>query len=274
MALIAIGQQLGSRGTILGQLTAERLGYRFISSTDVLAAAARRYQVTPEQLQLVDERTPHFWERLRTDAVKLYAFYGAMLLKEFVVDRTVVVGRSTPLFVPEGAKHVLRVRTVAPFEHRCRQVAADEKLEAAAAAKRVRDYGQEVRTRLQTMLNADVDDPCIYDFVLNTAAIPMATLAEMLAGATQIAERDSSAESWTRLRDASITAQVRAALFAHPKIGHAPIEVATTNGVVTLNSSALVPPWDELANGIARGVEGVVGVELGIEEPPIPPRAA
>jgi cytidylate kinase len=274
MALIAIGQQLGSRGLMLGQLAAERLGYRFINGTDVLAVAARRYQVAPEQLQLVDERTPHFWERLRTDTVKLYAFYSAMLLKEFIVDRTVVVGRSTPLFVPEGAKHVLRVRIVAPFEDRSRQVAIDEKLEPAAAARRVRDYGQEVRTRLQTMLGKDVDDASIYDLVFNTSTMPMATLAEMLADCAQLAERDAGTESWTKLRDAAITAQVRAALFAHPKIGHAPISVATVDGVVTLSSSALVPPWDELANGIAREVEGVVSVELGIEEPPIPPRAA
>jgi len=274
MALIAIGQQLGSRGLILGQLAAEKLGYRCINSTEVLASAAQRYHVTPEHLQLVDERTPHFWERLRTDAVKLYAYYGAMLLTELTVDRTVVVGRSTPLFLPQGAAHVLRVRTVAPLDDRCRQVAIDEKLEPAAAARRVRDYGHEVRTRLQTMLNADVDEPSIYDLVLNTAAMPMATLAEVLAASAQIAERAASAESWTKVRDAAITAQVRAALFAHPKIGHAPISVATTNGVVRLDSSALVPPWDELAEKVAREVEGVVSVELDIEEPPIPPRAA
>lgn len=274
MAIIAIGQQLGSRGLMLGQLAADRLGYRFINSTDVLAAAARRYQVTPEQLQMVDERTPHFWERLRTDTVRLYAFYSAMLLKEFTVDRTVVVGRATPLFVPEGASHVLRVRTVAPFEERKRQVAIDERLEPAAAARRLREHGREVRTRLQTMLGIDMDDPSIYHLVLNTAAMPMPALAEILANCAQLAERDAGTESWTKLRDAAITAQVRAALLAHPKIGNAPINVATVNGVVTLSSAALVPPWDELANRIAREIEGVVSVELGIEEPPIPPRAA
>jgi len=259
---------------MLGQLAAERLGYRLINSTDVLAAAARRYQVTPEQLQLVDERLPRFWERLRTDAVRLYAFYSAMLLKELTVDRTVVVGRATPLFVPEGVSHVVRVRTVAPFEERKRQVAIDEHLEPAAAARRLREHGREVRTRLQTMLGVDMDDPSIYHLVLNTAAMPMPALAEILANCAQLAERDAGTESWTKLRDAAITAQVRAALFAHPKIGNAPINVGTVNGVVTLSSAALVPPWDELANRIAREIEGVVAVELGIEEPPIPPRAA
>ncbi len=273
MALIAIGQQLGSRGLILGQMTADQLGYELINSTDILAAAARRYQVTPGQLQLVDERTPHFWERLRTDTVKLYAFYSAMLLKELTVEGRVIVGRATPLFVPQGVGHVLRVRTVAPFDERKRQVAADENLEPAVAARRLRDYGREVRSRLQTMLNIDMDDPSVYDLVINTAAMPMSTLAELLADWARLADRGAGAESRIKLRDAAITAQVRAALFAHPKIGSAAINVETANGVVTLRSAALVPPWDELANRIAREIEGVVSVELGLEEPPIPPRA-
>ena len=274
MAVIVIGQQFGSRGVMLGQLAADQLGYRLINSNDVLVSAAVHYQVPREQLQLVDERTPHFWERLRTDTTRLFAFYRAMLLKELILDRTVAVGRATPLFVPEGANHVLRVRTVAPFEDRKNQVAIDEKLEPAAAARRVRDYEREVRARLQTMLGVDIDEPSIYHLVLNTAAMPMTTLAEILAKCAQLAERDAGTESWGKLRDASITAQVRAALFAHPKIGNAAIEVGTVNGVVTLSSAALVPPWDDLANQIARAIEGVVSVELGIEEPPIPPRAA
>jgi cytidylate kinase len=274
MAVIVIGQQFGSRGLMLGQMAADKLGYRLINSTEVLAEAARHYQVPREQLQLVDERTPHFWERLRTDTTRLFAFYRAMLLKELTVDQTVAVGRATPLFVPEGANHVLRVRTVAPFEERKRQVAIDEKLEPAAAARRVRDYEGEVRARLQTMLGMDIEEPSVYHLVLNTSSMPMPTLAAFLANCAQLAERDAGTESWTKLRDASITAQVRAALFAHPKIGNAAINVGTVNGVVTLSSAALVPPWDELANRIASEIEGVVSVELGIEEPPIPPRAA
>lgn len=274
MAIIVIGQQLGSRGLLLGQLTAQQLGYRLINSNDVLAAAARRFQVTPEQLQLIDERLPHFWERLRTDTERLYAFYRAMLLKELTEDRTVAVGRATPLFVPDGLNHVLRVRTVAPFEVRKLQVAKDEKLEPAAAERRVRDYEREVRARLQTILGLDIDDPSIYHLVLNTGALPMAVLASILANCAHLADGEASSETWARLRDASITAQVRAALLAHPKIGNAPIEVSAVNGVVRLSGASLVPPWDELANRVVSQIEGVVSVELGIEEPPIPPRAA
>jgi len=274
MAIIVIGQQLGSRGLLLGQLTAQQLGYRLITSNDVLAAAARHFQVTPEQLQLIDERLPHFWERLRTDTERLYAFYRAMLLRELIEDRTVAVGRATPLFVPDGVNHVLRVRAVAPFEVRKLQVASDEKLEPAAAERRVRDYEREVRARLQTILGLDIDDPSIYHLVLNTGALPMACLAAILANCANLADGQASSETWTRLRDASITAQVRAALLAHPKIGNAPIDVRTVNGVVRLSSASLVPPWDELANRVVSQIEGVVSVELGVEEPPIPPRAA
>lgn len=274
MAIIVIGQQLGSRGLVLGQLTAKQLGYRFFASSDVLAIAARRYNLTPEQLQLIDERLPHFWERLRTDSERLYASFRATLLKELGDDAAVAVGRSaSPLFMPVEAGHVLRVRTIAPLEARVRQVADDERLEPEAAERRVREYDREMRERLKTMLGVDVDDPTLYHLVLNTGALPIETLADLLADCAHHAERAAGEDSRDRLRDASLTAQVRAALLAHPKIGHARINVRTVDRVVTLTSAALVPPWDDLVNRVVSQIEGVRSVELAVEGPPIPPRA-
>ncbi|HEY6395494.1 MAG TPA: BON domain-containing protein, partial [Candidatus Binataceae bacterium] len=71
------------------------------------------------------------------------------------------------------------------------------------------------------------------------------------------------------LRDAATAAQVRAALLAHPKIRNAQIAVQCASGVVQLNGPGLVPPWDKLVNEVARGVEGVVAVEVAAEEVPI-----
>ena len=61
MAIIAISQQIGSRSNELGQIVAKRLGYRFLCREDLIAQVSRIYNVTPEQLVVVDERQPHFW---------------------------------------------------------------------------------------------------------------------------------------------------------------------------------------------------------------------
>jgi hypothetical protein len=41
MAVIAISQQIGSRGVALGELAAKELGYRFLSAEQLLSQTAR-----------------------------------------------------------------------------------------------------------------------------------------------------------------------------------------------------------------------------------------
>jgi osmotically-inducible protein OsmY len=86
------------------------------------------------------------------------------------------------------------------------------------------------------------------------------------------AEHHAGPESCAKVRDACIAAEARAALFAHPKIGNAAIEVQANAGRVRLSSDALVPPWDELARQVVSKIEGVEAVELDLADPAMPPQ--
>ncbi|MFZ0887777.1 MAG: cytidylate kinase family protein, partial [Candidatus Binataceae bacterium] len=125
MAVIAINQQLGSGGIELGKLAAAQLGYRFITTAEIAAETARRFNVSAEHLKVIDERLPHFWERMRTDMRRLDAFFRAVALEEMAADRTVAVGRFIALHLPEGSAG-LRVRTVGAFAERVTRTAAEE----------------------------------------------------------------------------------------------------------------------------------------------------
>ena len=63
MAVIAISQQIGSRGIELGELAARELGYRFQTGEQLIAETATRFNVSAEQVKWFDVRNPHFWER-------------------------------------------------------------------------------------------------------------------------------------------------------------------------------------------------------------------
>jgi osmotically-inducible protein OsmY len=76
------------------------------------------------------------------------------------------------------------------------------------------------------------------------------------------------------MRDACITAKARAALFAHPKIGHIPLDIQTENGVVRVSSEALTAPWDGLARDVIQKIDGVSGVQFEEFEMPMPTRLA
>ncbi len=272
MAIIAINQQLGSRGDELGQLAADALGYRFWGRRELVSAASRAYNVEPEQFLIIDERKPYFWERPKVDVDRLRAFLHAAIFREMAQDRMVFASSSGAQLMPANGCG-LRVRAMAPFPIRVRNIVSIEKLTPAAAEKRVRDHDREVKARALSLYRFDIDDPCIYDLVLNTSVLPIDTMVEALRSCAQKINASCGGREWQELRDAAVAAQVRAALLSHPKFGLADISVECVLGAVRMNGPGLVPPWDELARKVAAQIEGVKSCDIGANDTPMPLRA-
>jgi cytidylate kinase len=273
MAVVTIGLQIGSLGLELGRLLAQELRYQFVSPPEIIAEAARRYQLKPEQFQLVDERQPRFWERLRTDSIRISAYFRAVALESAAAGNAVIVGRSIPSLIPNGTREALKILAVSPVKTRIEQVMRSEKLDATAAERRVHHFDQEMRSWISLMQGMDIDDPANYDLVVNTGLRPLPQIAASVIALVKPIEQASDAISRQAVTDLCTSAQVRAALMAHPKIGHAAITVETEQGVVTLRSSSLVAPWDDLAVAVVRQVKGVKDVRLEVEVPPPPLRS-
>ena len=267
MAVIAISQQIGSRGIELGELAARELGYRFQTGEQLIAETAKRFNVSAEQVKWFDVRNPHFWEG-KTETSRFVAYYRAVFLQTAAQDRIVVAGRGSAHYLPEGGCGI-RVRTMAPVAERIKQVEKDETLAAAAADKRVRDFDTEVKARTQSLFGQDIDDPAIYDLVINTARLPLASHAKTLAALAAHIDSEGNPERTKVMRDAAIAAQVNAALVAHPKIRDAQMSVNCSAGCVRVSGPGLVPPWDDLVIGVAQTIEGVASVEVGAEEDPV-----
>jgi cytidylate kinase len=268
MAVIAISQQIGSRGAVLGELAAKELGYRFLSGEQLIGQTATRFNVSAEQMKWFDVHTPHFWDRQKSDGPRFAAFYRAVFLHEVAKDRVVVAGRNSAHFLPEKC-HGLRVRVIAPLATRINQTAADEKISLAAADKRVREFDTEVKARSISLFGLDLDEPTLYDVVLNTSRRSLPLLATSLAALAACLDSDADANPSTAMRDAAIAAEVHAALIAHPKIRDAQVAVKCSSGAVRVSGPGLVPPWDNLVIGVAQTIEGVASVEVGAEEAPI-----
>jgi len=267
MAVIAISQQIGSRGIELGELAARELGYRFQTGEQVIAETAQRFNVSAEQVKWFDVHNPHFWER-KGETAHFVAYYRAVFLEKAAQGRIVIAGRGSAHFLPEGGFGI-RVRTMAPVADRIKQVAAEEKLAAAAADRRVRDFDAEVKARNQTLFGKDIDDATIYDVVINTSRLPLGVHANTLAVLATNIDNEGNPERTRRMLDSAIAAQVHAALVAHPKIRDAQMSVGCSAGCVRVSGPGLVPPWDELVVGVALTVEGVASVEVGAEDDPI-----
>lgn len=264
MAVAVITQQIGSRGIEIAELAARELGYRLLTGQELVDQVSRRYKITPEQLLVVDERTPHFWERLRTDTDRFLAFLRAELLRDLADDRLIVVGRGSAHHLPQSGCGV-RVHVIANLSDRMARVAVDEKLSRSAAEKRVREYDHEIRSRVQTVCGLDIEDANVYGLVLNSSAMTLEGCAAVLVAAAREIDSRVTPEDWQRLRDAAIGAQVRAAIHAHPQLNSSQIEIQCLNGAVRVNGPGLVPPWDGLTDQVVRQVNGVASVEITAE---------
>ena len=109
MAVIAISQQVGSRGIELGRLTAEQLGWRFKTGQELIAEAARRFGVSEDELLVFDLRTPHFWERLRSENPGVYESYVDLEPGVWTRMKIVVSGTHAQLYVNGAAQPCLIV---------------------------------------------------------------------------------------------------------------------------------------------------------------------
>ena len=167
---------------------------------------------------------------------------------------------------------MLRLRIIAPIEARMKRVMDEEGLSARQAEHRIRESDREVQARVSKMLEVDVEEPQLYDAVLNTTSAPLETLATVVIDLARAVAKSCPANSRHLLNDACFTSQVRAALMAHPKVGHAPIEVNSSSGAVTITGESLVPPWDRLVRNLVAQIEGVASVKLEVDGPPIPTR--
>jgi len=270
MAIIAITQHIGMHGDELARITANRLGYRLLTSEQLVAATSRTYHVPAEALAIVDERRPTFWMRFKTDTGRFTAFFRAVVLKEMARDRLVVIGRSVAQILPELGCGV-RVRLCGPVSERTRIVAAEERLTEALAEARVRDYDREVRARIQTLFGKDIDDPVNYNLVVNVFAQPLESLSLLLSSFAGQVDRACTAEQWGRMQDAALVAEVRAALLSHAKLGNAPFRVTCVHGKIQVIGLGIVPPWDDMVGEVVRRVKGVKSVQvLNQDMPPDP----
>jgi cytidylate kinase len=156
-------------------------------------------------LRVFDTREPHFWDWLTTDTTRLLTYFHAVILKHLAEDQVVLVSHSMPVWVPQSVGHVLRVRTVAPIEVRMKRIMDEEGLSVRQAEHRIRESDREVQARVRKMLEVDVEDPQLYDVLLNTTSAPLDTLATVVIDMARAVAKNCSADSRHLLNDSCLT---------------------------------------------------------------------
>jgi cytidylate kinase len=279
MAIVTISYQIGSGGREIGQAAAERLGYRCVGS-EMIVEAAHRYGLSEERLERLGESKPPLLERLSRET-RLYIAAIQSALYEFAAhDNTILLGRGGQWLL-RAVPHVVRVRVIAPLDSRVERLAgrlsgeAGETTNAAAARAAALDLARrddaEKSGRMRYLYEREIDDPLVYDLVLNTEKLSIDMAVDAVASVVGRPELSATAAGRQLVADQVLAARVHVALAADPRTRGVRATVESHSGMVSVTLSD--PPAD--IETVVRSVDGVREVKVEpLEIPPLPPFVA
>jgi cytidylate kinase len=256
MSIITISRGSLSGGQALAEQVAQRLGYRCISR-EVLVEAAAKSGVPEPKLSQYLEKMPGVWERLTTSR-RLYLIFIQAAMCEFAQQGRMVYHGLAGQQLLKGIGHVLKVRLIAPLEHRIKTAIEREGLSRTAAVRHIQQVDEERLRRMRYLFEVDWREPALYDVVFNLEQMSLETVADVVVHMAQHAEYRPTPASEKALADLALSCRVKAAVAAHPATLGIEVEVWADGGTVRLTG---VMEFPELVSEVVEVVEHVLGVE-------------
>lgn len=185
---VAVSRETGADGSEIARLVGQRLGWKVLDR-DVLDLMADRYGLSKPMLAQVDETRINWaydilgtWMDPHVIAHDKYVSYlGRVVLEAARQENVVLVGRGAQFFLPR--EKGLAVRIVAPKQYRIRRTVEQQGLTAMEAERSIDEKDRGRREFVQRFFHHDIDDPYLYDLVINTERLGPARAAEQIVTA-------------------------------------------------------------------------------------------
>lgn len=195
---ITISRETGSGAVTIAQMLVERLN---AASEPSVNAGWMVFDRNLAKQVLTDHELPQNWERFVVEDARLpvEAIVEELLglhptqwtlvqhttktiLRLASLGRAILVGRGAEA-ITSRLPFVFHVRLVAPLENRIKHASRYYNLTEEDAAKMIKEADHARRRYLRRYFDADVDDPLLYDVVLNTGRLGFVRTAEIIAQA-------------------------------------------------------------------------------------------
>jgi cytidylate kinase len=196
---ITISRETGSGAVTVAQMLVEQLNAA--SESSVNTAGWMVFDRNLAKQVLTDHELPQNWERFVVEDARLpvEAIVEELLglhptqwtlvqhttktiLRLASLGRAILVGRGAEA-ITSRLPFVFHVRLVAPLANRIQHASRYYNLTEEDAAKMIKEADHARRRYLRRYFDADVDDPLLYDVVLNTGRLGFVRTAEIIAQA-------------------------------------------------------------------------------------------
>jgi cytidylate kinase len=259
MPVIALTHEMGSLAKDVAEHLAAEMGLALMRH-EVEDHVAERMHVKPSLIRRMREGKAGMIERMRTDKTTM-AIYTAEELFELAAAGNVVLRGWGATMLLRPVQHAVRVRITRSREKRIAWLMENLDIEDEdAAAAEIRRSDDAHAHRMNEQFGVRWGNPRLYDLVLNTDRLSVATCVHLIRELTQRPEFQETEASRAVLRNLTLAAHVRAALRTSPHTDHTNVTVEADGGNVILRG--IVVDADELkaTEEVARGVHGVSNV--------------
>ena len=162
---MTVSRQMGSLGSQVAAEAALRLGYKMVMR-QLINQAALRAGVPEVALATIDEAGILGLKPSKNDLLAYHRAVKQIMLEVVEAGDALIVGRAGQVIL-QGVPDVLHVRVIAARDFRVARVSADRGISLETAALMV-DRSDHARSDyLKRYYDAHVDDPLLYDLIIN-----------------------------------------------------------------------------------------------------------
>ncbi|NVN90637.1 MAG: cytidylate kinase family protein, partial [Desulfuromonadales bacterium] len=257
MAIITISRQMGTGAYQIATEVAKKLKFTFVDG-ELIGSCAAKYGLTPEMLQMVDEKPPSYntsEDRKRAAALNTLE----LILLDFARKGNVILyGRGCQYLLKECG-NVLRLRIIADFNDRVERFAEREWIDPDLARSMTRRSDHQREGFIHFYFNRSWDDPLGYDITFNTSRLSPESVVESIVVAAKDPYLKEAEPGVTRLIDnAILTNKIKIALLNTDELDYRPFKIVVKNGNIHLSGYITS---DEEKNKALRIVKSVTGVK-------------
>lgn len=260
MAIITVSREMGTGAYQIASEVAQRLKYTLIDGPRIKSLATK-YGLTPETLQMVDEKPPSY---VTAEDRKRAAALNAIELIILDLSRkgnVVIYGRGGQDLLKD-CRNILRLRFIAEFEERVERFAEREWIDPDMARSLIRRSDHQRGGFIHFYFDRDWHDPNFYDMVFNTSRLSEATIVDSIIAATKEPALKESEKSAGPIIDNVILAKkIETALLNAPALeDYRPFTISIDKGAVSISGYIVSETQKKAAIEIVKSVKGVTSI--------------
>ena len=260
MAIITISRQMGSWGTEIARGVAEKLCCE-CADKEMIGAILLRYGMATTLVEKFDEKKPLFWDSFSAQRKKFLRCIQKAVYDVAAKGRAVIVGRGGQILLKDFPG-TLHVRIYAPLHVRLQRLLGSERMEEKQAHWMLRQSDQDSAGYIQSFFNAEWDDPNLYDLLINTDRLSVATAIQLIVRSASSPEiQDGVEEAGERLADLVLATRAEEKLAARMGEKSRFVEIKAEKGVLLLAGQVDSPLSKENCEQALAGLEGIIRVE-------------